>query len=173
MKYFQIKWAALSFGLLLLAACSGGGGGGKTPSTLTITAVDSAGKTSTLAADTSNATFVGTKNTTENKTVIQMCADVDKDNDCSQVIIMTMDGTSEKEYDISSLDSVSQIVYHDDDLENGITKHYISNNGKIKVTGIGTAGDPVRGTFNATLECNAGCTGNVNVTGSFNVVLSN
>lgn len=172
MKLFKIKWSVLSIGVLLLAACSGGGGS-TSANRMSITTTDASGTQTTFVATSANSMFSAYTNTTENKTVVEICSDVDHDNDCSKLMIMTIDGTTAQKYAMDSIESLSQIVYHDDDPETGVTNHYISNSGEIKVNSIDiTSGGTVKGAFNATLECNSGCTGTVGVTGNYYFVLN-
>ncbi len=167
MKFNWVKRTALSVGVLLLAACSSGGG---TPSnTIKIVKSDASENQTTYVSNSSNSIMSAFTNTIDNKTVIQLCRDVDKDNDCSKVMIMTIDGISPQTYTIDSPESATTIVYHDDKPERGVANHYIGTSGTIVVTGTGQA---LRGSFSAVLECNSGCTGTANVTGSFNVDIS-
>jgi hypothetical protein len=109
-------------------------------------------------------------NTTENKTIVQICRDLDQDNDCSQLVMMTIDGTTAQNYPITAIDSPSQIVYQDDDAVEGITNHYLSTGGQINVTRLDSQG--IEGWFSATVECNWGCTGSRPISGAFNIPLS-
>jgi hypothetical protein len=176
MKYFRTNWIILSVGMLLLAACSGSGGGGGTPAanTLSITNVNPAtvAQEAILIADRTNAMMTAHKNTTENKTIIQICRDVDRDNDCSQLIIMTIDGTTAQKYTMNSIESLSQIVYQDDDFNEGTIYHYLSNGGEITVTRYDA--NAIAGTFNASLERTDGGTEatNIFINGSFNIDLT-
>jgi hypothetical protein len=174
MRFFQIKWTVLSIGVALLAACSSGGGGSTAtappaPSTLSITSTIP-GKPAVNVADASNTIMSAYKNTTDNKTIVQICHDLDQDNDCSQLVILTIDGTTAQTYTIASIESPSQIVYQDDDAAEGIVNHYLSTSGQINVTSID--GGFVVGTFSATVECSSGCTGTVPISGDFNIPLS-
>jgi hypothetical protein len=110
------------------------------------------------------------KNTTENKTIIHICRDLDQDNDCSQLVMLTIDGTTAKNYPIAAIDSPSQIVYQDDDAAEGVIKHYLSTSGQINVTRLD--GQGVEGWFSATVECNWGCVGSRPISGAFNIPLS-
>jgi len=177
MKFTRMKWAICGLCVLLLAACSSGSsGGGGTPAaanSMSITTTDSAGAKSTFTADNSNSIISAYKNDVENKTIVQICSDVDKDNDCSRLIIITIDGTTAQKYSMNSPDSLTQIVYQDDETETGILSHYMSSDGEVDVSEIGsTAGSAVKGAFTTTLACNSGCSGNITVTGNYNVALS-
>jgi len=108
-------------------------------------------------------------NTAENKTIIQICSDQDQDNDCSKLVILTIDGTTAQNYPITAIDSPSQIVYQDDDAVEGVTNHYLSTSGQINVTRLDSS---VEGWFTATVECNSGCVGSRPISGSFNIPLS-
>jgi hypothetical protein len=160
---------------LVLAACGGGKSGG-TPapaSSLSITTTDVAGTATTYTADGSNSIIAANKDPVTGKTIVQVCSDLDKDNDCSVLILMTIDGTTAQTYSMSSPDSLTQIVYHDDEAETGVLSHYLSSDGQIVVTESGSsAGESVKGTFSSTLACNAGCSGNIVLSGTFSVVLS-
>lgn len=178
MKYFWIRWILLSIGMILLAACSRGGGdtpaaavAPATANTMSITSTTSPAREQ-LVADTSNAIMSAHRNTTEDKTIIQICRDDDQDNDCSQLVILTIDGTTAKNYPITAIDSPSQIVYQDDDLQEsaGIVNHYLSTSGQINVTRLDST--TVEGTFSATVECNWGCVGSLPISGAFNLPLS-
>ena len=175
MKNSAIKWIVLIIAVVLLAACSKGGDtpaaaiAPAAPRTLSITNTISPTTQAQLVADTSNAIMTAHKNTTENKTIIQICRDADQDDDCSQLVILTIDGTTAKNYPITAIDSPSQIVYQDDDATEGVVNHYLSTSGQINVTKLDDTS--VVGTFSATVECNWGCTGTVPISGAFNLPL--
>jgi hypothetical protein len=166
----------LGLGALLLAACSGGGGGGKTTApanAMTLSTTDPAGVTTTFTADNTNSIITTHKSEIENKTIVQICSDVDRDNDCSVMIIMTLDGTTAQTYSMDSAESLNQIVYHDDETETGVLSHYISTGGQIVVSEVGSSkDDPVKGTFTAALACISGCSGNIALSGTFGFALS-
>jgi hypothetical protein len=177
MKFFQLKWIVLSIGLALLAACSSGGGDAVTAppppaarNTLTISNTISPATQAVNVADTSNSIMTAHRNTTENKTIVQICRDVDQDDDCSQLVLLTIDGTTAKNYPISAVDSPSQIVYQDDDAVEGIVNHYLSTSGQINVTRLDSQG--IEGWFSATVECNWGCIGTRPISGAFNLPVS-
>ncbi len=172
MNFFKIKWAVLSLGVLLLAACSSGSGSSPSGSSIVMTATDATGAQTTFVATDANSLFSAHTNTTENKTVIEVCSDVDKNNDCSKVMIMTIDGTTAQKYTMDSADALSQIVWHSDDPEGSFTNHYLSSAGEIGVESINdTTGGFVAGTINATLECNSGCSGTATVSGKYQIAL--
>lgn len=172
MKLFQIKWAVLGLGALMLAACSSGSGSSTPGSSLSITTTDAAGVQSTFVATTANTVFSAHTSTTENKTIIEMCSDVDKDNDCSKMLVMTIEGTTAQKYSMDSA-SVTQINWHDDDPEESVTDHYLSTSGEVEVESIDdSTNGSISGTMNATLECNSGCSGNATVTGKYVIVLN-
>lgn len=105
--------------------------------------------------------------------MIHICSDVDKDNDCSILIIMTVAGTTAQTYSMTDPAALTQIVYHDDETETGVLSHYLSNGGQIVMSEVGAAGGEfVKGTFNSTLACNSGCAGNIALTGTFSVALT-
>jgi hypothetical protein len=167
-----MSWAIAVLGALLLAACSGGKGSPAPGNSLSISATDGTGTTTTFTANDSNATITAYRSAAENKTFVQVCADVDKDNDCSHLFIVTIDGTTAQTYPMAP-DAVTQLVYHDDETETGVLSHYRSSDGAIQVTELGaSAGDAVKGTFDTTLACNSGCSGNLAVSGSFSVALT-
>lgn len=177
MKFFQTKWIVLSIGLLLLAACSSGGGDSVTTTpppaalnSLTISNTITPATQAVNVADASNSIMTAHRNTTEDKTIIQICRDVDQDDDCSQLVILTIDGTTAKNYPITAIDSPSQIVYQDDDAVEGIVNHYLSTSGQINVTRLDS--QFVEGWFSATVECNWGCTGTLPISGAFNLPVS-
>lgn len=177
MKLSQMKWAAGIFAVLLLAACSSGGGGGipvtAPGSTMSITTVDAAGTSSTFTANASNSIITAHTDPVQNKTVIEICSDVDNDNDCSRVMILTLDGTSAQKYAMTSQQSLSQIVYHDDETETGVLSHYLSDTGEVDVDSIDDSGKGnVKGSFTANLACNSGCSGNIAVTGTYDIALN-
>jgi len=174
MKNIKIKWLLFGIAVALLAACSKGSDAPSAlapaaPSTLQITNTVP-GKPAMAVAEKSNTIMSAYKNTIENKTIIQICHDLDQDNDCSQLVILTIDGTTAKNYAIDSIESPSQIVYQDDDAVEGIVNHYLSKSGQINVTRLDSS--TVEGTFSATVECNSGCTGTVPISGNFNIPLS-
>jgi hypothetical protein len=165
MKIFQIRWALLIVAVALLAACSRSGSSAS-DSVMTVKSTDQSGTQTEYTARSSSAITQGNTISNENKTILQICGDVDKDEDCSQMMVMTIDGTTPGQYTIDSIDASSQIIYHDE------LKNYVSTSGDIFVTSLGNAGGAAQGRFNAVLECSSGCTGTVNMTGSFNVVLN-
>ncbi len=172
MKLIGTKWALAGLAALLLAAC-GGKSSSSTPAapakTLSITTANGTGTTTSFDATSANSTYSAHQSATEGKTVIQVCGDVDADQDCSQLIVMTLDGTTAKTYSLTAPDALSQIAYHDDESETGVLAHYLTSDGQVVVTEVGAH---VKGTFTAALTCNSGCSGNVNVTGSFDVPVS-
>ena len=177
MKNFQMKWIVLTIGVALLAACTSGGGETVTSArahaarnTLTISNTISPATQEVNVADASNSIMTAHKNTTDNKTVIQICRDVDQDDDCSQLVILTIDGTTAQNYPIAAVDSVSQIVYQDDDAVEGIINHYLSTSGQINVTRLDS--QIVEGWYSATVECNWGCIGTRPISGAFNLPVS-
>ena len=175
MKLIRMNLAVWSLGALLLAACSSGGN--KTPpapgSSLSITTTNAAGVPSTYTADNSNSIITAHKNEIENKTIIKICSDLDRDNDCSVLIIMTLDGTTARTYSMNTPDALTQIIYHDDETETGLISHYLSSDGQIVVSESGSsAGEWVKGSFASTLACNAGCAGNIVLAGTFSLALS-
>ena len=180
MESFRIKCAIACCALMLVAACSNNknsnngssnnNNGGNTVSSMTITYTDPSGTAKSFAANDSNAVMQSVANTTEGQTVIQMCGNIDTNNDCSQLMIMTVNGAAAGTYSIKAGDTSSQIVYHDD--ESGTAYHYESSTGAITLTSVGAAGEPVQGVFSAVLECSSGCTGTTNASGTFSVVLS-
>ncbi len=178
MKFTGMKWAVWGLGLsvLLLAACSKGGGGGVTTvpgSTMTITTTNAAGTKDVFTASASNSMITAHTDPATNQTVIEICSDVDQDNDCSRLMVMTIDGTSPAKYAMTSPASISQIVYHDDESETGILSHYISSDGEIDVDSIDDSGKGnVKGSFTANLACNSGCSGNIAVTGTYDIALN-
>jgi hypothetical protein len=174
MKLNRMNLAVWSLGVLMLAACGGKGGGTPAPaSSLSITTTDVAGTATTYTADGSNSIIAAHKDPITGKTIVQVCSDLDRDNDCSVLIIMSIDGTTAQTYSMASPDSLTQIVYHDDETETGVLSHYLSSDGQIVVTEIGSsAGELVKGTFSSTLECNSYCSGNIVLSGTFSVVLS-
>ncbi len=176
MKLSQMKWAAGAFAVLLLAACSSGGGGGIVTapgSTMSITTVDAAGTSSTFTANASNSVITAHTDPIQNQTVIEICSDVDKDNDCSRMMILTIDGTSSAKYPVTAPASLSQIVYHDDETETGVLSHYLSDTGEVDVDSIDDSGKGnVKGSFTANLACNSGCSGNIAVTGTYDIALN-
>jgi hypothetical protein len=172
MKTIRKSWAIWAAGALLLAACSSGGGGGTTPTSankLTLTTTDGTGATATITADDTNAIVTTHVSDADGKTLVQICADVDKDNDCSHLVIMTIDGTTAQTYPMDDTDPLNnnQIVYHDDETESGILSHYLGTKGQIVLSEVGAPGAQVKGTFTTTLACNSGCAGNLTLAGEF------
>jgi len=175
MKLIRMNLAVWSLGALLLAACSGSSDKkvAAPVNTLSISTTDAAGATTTFTADNSNSIISAYKNATENKTFVQICSDLDKDNDCSVMIVMTIDGTTAQTYSMSTPGTLTQIIYHDDETETGVLSHYLSSDGQIVVTDSGaSAGEPLKGSFTSTLACNSGCSGNIVLSGTFNVAMS-
>jgi hypothetical protein len=173
MRIHRLSWAIAVLGALLLTACSGGKGSPAPGNSLSISATDGTGATTTFTANDSNAIITAHKSVAENKTFIQVCADVDADNDCSHLFVVTIDGTTAQTYSMATPDAVTQVVYHDDETETGVLSHYRSGDGAIQVTELGSsAGEAVKGTFDTTLTCNSGCSGNLAVSGSFSVALT-
>ncbi len=164
MRFIKITWVALSIGVLLLAACSSKS---STPTNIVrINSTNASGQQTTFVADSSNSVMSAFTNTIENRTVVQLCSDVDKDNDCSKLMVITVDGTDANDYAMDSPDSATTIAYHDDDAENGVINHYISTGGDVRVI---ENGSTLKGTFTANLECVAGCTGTTSISGTFSV----
>lgn len=174
MKLNRMNLAVWSLGALMLAACGGSKSEPAAPSSsLSITTTDVAGTATTYTADVSNSIIATHKDPVTGKTIVQVCSDLDRDNDCSVLIIMTIDGTTAQTYSMASPDSLTQIVYHDDETETGVLSHYLSRDGQIVLTEVGSsAGELVKGSFTSTLECNAYCSGNIVLSGTFSVVLS-
>jgi hypothetical protein len=178
MNFTRMKWAAGALGVLLLAACNSGGGGAVIPptapgSSLSITTIDALGTRSTFTADSSNSIITAHSNADEGQTIIEICSDVNKDNDCSRLMVLTIDGTSAQKYTMASIDSPSQIVYHDDESAEGASSHYVSHDGEIDVSSMDTSGKGfVKGTFSANLACTSGCSGVIAVSGNYNVALN-
>ncbi len=170
MKINWTKWAVFIAAAFLLAACSKGSSSGGASNTMSIKSTDATGAVKVFTATTANSVMSATTNTTDDTTTIQICSDVDADNDCSKLVIMTINGTSAQDYTMDSMDSPNQVVFHDDDATETIINHYVSNGGDINVTQ--NDGSVVKGNFSTVFECNSGCTGTVLATGYFNIDVS-
>ena len=170
MKLNRTSLAIAGLGALLLGACGGKSSSSPAPVTaMSITTDNGAGTTTRVDATSANSTYSAYQNATQGQTIVQVCADVDADQDCSHIVILTLDGTTAKTYSVTAPDAVSQINYHDDETETGVVSHYQSSDGQVVVTEVGAS---VKGTFAATMACNNGCAGNVTISGSFDVPLS-
>lgn len=182
MKYFWTKLTTIVFILVLVSACGSGGGGsasngggdgsnivgGFAPTgdtiAVSIWSLSTSTTTTTYAGDQYDPIMTAQTFTTNNKTYIDMGSGYDVvTQSTKRTLDLAVGGTTVGTYTFSSPTGTTGILYSD------VPKLYQGTTGAVTITSIGNVGQPVIGTFNATLGCASGCTGTIGMSGSFSV----